>query len=239
MEQPPPEQLVPQPKILLEGASLTSKTDTAFALAEHPRIIGRRIHRWHLPLVSSEWETKSDVQSTKGRPGSSMITFLPHEEAWALEAFHTYVRLFELHVEHYWIVDRFHLSTIQHQRSVKGRACDLDWVDQRLAAMDFRLVTLVRHPESFEAARQERLNYSENPWRYTDLDRLIRDQEQMKQLRARSAITSIELDVTHLTVDQTAEYIIDWVEETGGMYRPDNRGDGSMRSDSSSRSGGP
>ena len=236
MEQPPPEQRIPQPKILLEGASLTSKTDTAFALAEHPRLIGRRLHRWHLPLVSSEWETKSDVQPTKGRPGSSMITFLPHEEAWALEAFHTHVCLFELHVDHYWIVDRFHLSAMQHQRSIQGRACDLAWVDRRLAALNFRLVTLVRHPDSFEAAREERLTYSENPWRYTDLDKLIREQAQMKQLRAESAITSIELDVTDLSIDQTADRIIDWVEETGGMYRPDDSGEDARPTDPSPNS---
>ncbi|HMR96502.1 MAG TPA: hypothetical protein PKE05_13270 [Microthrixaceae bacterium] len=223
MEQPPPEQRIPQPKILLEGTSLTSKTDTAFALAEHPRIIGQRLHRWHIPLVSSEWETRANAQPTKGQPGSSMITFRPEEEPWALEAFHTYLRLFELHVDYYWIVDRFHLSTISYQRTQFGRECDLRWVDERLAAAGFRLVTLTRRPDSFEAAREERLVYSENPWRYTDLDKLIRDQEAMRELGAASCITSTEIDVTDLGINETADRIIDWVEATDGMYRPPDR----------------
>ncbi|MBK6669322.1 MAG: hypothetical protein IPG46_06400 [Actinobacteria bacterium] len=152
-----------------------------------------------------------------------MITFRPDEEPWALEAFHTYLRLFELHVDYYWIVDRFHLSTISYQRSQYGRECDLRWVDERLAAAGFRLVTLTRRPDSFEMAREERLVYSENPWRYTDLDKLIRDQEEMRELGAASCITSTEIDVTDFSVDQTADRIIDWVEETEGLYRAPDR----------------
>jgi hypothetical protein len=223
MTVPPPDQLIPQPKILLEGTSLTRKTDTAFVLAEHPRIIGDRKHRWHIPLVSSEWETRSDVQPTKGAPGSSMITFAPHEEAWAMELFHTYVRLFELNADYYWIVDRFHISTIHHQAAVNDRHYDLSWVDDRLAALNFRLVLLSRRRESFEAARAERLTYSENPWRYTDLDRLDREQDRLRELVAASSIPSIEVDVTDRTVAGTADHIIDWVERTGAMYRPPAR----------------
>lgn len=223
MNVPPPDQLIPQPKILLEGTSLTRKTDTAFELAEHPRIIGDRHHRWHIPLVSSEWETRADVQPTKGAPGSSMITFQPHEEAWALECFHTYLRLFELHVDYYWIVDRFHISTIIHQEAVNGRRYDLGWVDERLAAIGFRLVFLTRERHSFEAAREERLTYSENPWRYTDLDRLAREQDRVRALVDQSSIPSLELDVTTLSVADAANRIIDWVETTGGMFRPPDR----------------
>jgi len=71
---------IPQPKIILEGTHLTRKTDIAFALAEHPRIIGERKHRWHIPLVSSEWDTFSDEQPTKANPGRSMIEYEPYQE---------------------------------------------------------------------------------------------------------------------------------------------------------------
>ena len=43
------------PKIILEGTRLTRKTDLAFALNEHPRIVGPRRYRYHSPLVSAEW----------------------------------------------------------------------------------------------------------------------------------------------------------------------------------------
>ena len=35
------------PKIILEGTRLTFKTDIAFALNEHPRIVGPRKYRYH------------------------------------------------------------------------------------------------------------------------------------------------------------------------------------------------
>ena len=43
------------PKVILEGTRLTLKTEIAFALNEHPRIVGPRKYRYHSPLVSAEW----------------------------------------------------------------------------------------------------------------------------------------------------------------------------------------
>jgi hypothetical protein len=43
------------PKIILEGTRLTPKTDLAFALNEHPAVVGRRRYRYHSPLISAEW----------------------------------------------------------------------------------------------------------------------------------------------------------------------------------------
>ena len=43
------------PKIILEGTRLTHKTDIAFMLNEHPRIVGPRKYRYHSPLISAEW----------------------------------------------------------------------------------------------------------------------------------------------------------------------------------------
>jgi hypothetical protein len=42
------------PKIVLEGTRLTLKTEIAFALNEHPRIVGPRKYRYHSPLISAE-----------------------------------------------------------------------------------------------------------------------------------------------------------------------------------------
>jgi len=43
------------PKLILEGTRLTGKTELAFALNEHPRLVGQRRYRYHSPLVSGEW----------------------------------------------------------------------------------------------------------------------------------------------------------------------------------------
>lgn len=43
------------PKIILGATRLTHKTDLAFALNEHPRVVGPRRYRYHSPLISAEW----------------------------------------------------------------------------------------------------------------------------------------------------------------------------------------
>jgi hypothetical protein len=211
--------LIPQPKIILEGTHLTLKTDIAFALAEHPRVIGNRKHRWHLPLVSSEWETLSELQPTKATPGRSMITFAPHEEPWALEAFHTWMRIFELHRDYYWIVDRFHISTRAYQLMYANRDCQFEWLEERLAALNFHLVHCVRDTSTFDHARSERLAYSENPERYNDLDVFVKEQALMRLLVGQSELPSLEVDVSHNDVPRAATAILDWVESRGGFWR--------------------
>lgn len=212
---------IPIPKIILEGTHLTLKTDIAFAVAEHPRLIGHRKHRWHIPLVSSEWETLAEKQPTKADPGHSMVDFAPHEEAWAMEAYHVYARLFELHRDYYWIVDRFHISTRAYQLSAHGRDYDFEWLEERLAQLNFHLVLCIRDASSFAEARTARLQYSENPDRYHDLDAFVREQELMRKLVARSCLRSLELDVTDNNVDAAADRVLDWVESTGGYWRAD------------------
>jgi hypothetical protein len=63
------------PKVILEGTRLTSKTDLAFALNEHPRIVGVRKYRYHSPIVSGEWNGFTDSPY-----GASLINFEPQQE---------------------------------------------------------------------------------------------------------------------------------------------------------------
>jgi hypothetical protein len=89
------------PKIILEGTRLTFKTDIAFALNEHPRIVGPRKYRYHSPLISAEW-----CAFTNFPWGRGLINFEPHEEALAMETYATWLRLFEEQKYYSWIVDR-------------------------------------------------------------------------------------------------------------------------------------
>lgn len=213
---------LPQPKIILEGTHLTRKTDVAFALAEHVDIIGHRRHRWHIPLVSAEWETRSDHQPTKAKPGRSMIDYLSSDEPWVLECYENYVRLFELHRDYYWVVDRFHISTMS-QQAPGGRSIDLRWVDERVAALGFVLVHLRRDPDTFDAARAHRLRYSENPHRYDDLDHFVREQELIAQLVAGSTMRSTTVDVSDGDIDSVTADILRWVRQIGAWWRPTDR----------------
>jgi hypothetical protein len=201
------------PKIILEGTRLTHKTDIAFALNEHPRIVGPRKYRYHSPLISGEW-----CAFTNHPWGRGLINFLPEEEALALETYHAWVRLFELQRYYSWIIDRFHFSTILYQQMAHGRQYDFRWLEQRLDALRFHVVFCSRRPETFAAARQERLKVSGNPSQYDDLGLFIREQEQLQAIAANSILPVLHLDISDDDVGGAVGRIADWLEETGGLY---------------------
>lgn len=211
-------QLMPQPKIVLEGTHLTLKTDLAFALAEHHEIVGARRHRWHIPLLSAEWETRNDDAPTKAQPGRSMINFGEQDVEWAFDCFRNHIELLRLHRDYYWIIDRYHISTLAHQGALYGRQLDLGWVDSSLRDLGFVLVHCWRHPDTFPAARENRLQYSENPERYNDLGRFVREQELMADLISTSSMSSMRVDVSDDDVDRVAQEIIDWMKSNGTFW---------------------
>jgi hypothetical protein len=203
------------PKIILEGTRLTFKTDIAFALNEHPRIVGPRKYRYHSPIVSAEW-----CGFTNFPWGRGLINFEPQEEERAMETYRTWVHLFELLPYYSWIVDRFHISTRMVQLQAYGKDYDFHWLEERLAALGFHLVFCSRAPDSFAAARAERLQVSGNPSQYDDLQRFVEEQELLRRLVGESILPTLELDVSDNNVPAAASRISDWLEETGGLYAP-------------------
>jgi len=200
------------PKLILEGTRLTHKTDIAFALNEHPRVVGPRRYRYHSPVISAEWCAFTNVPWGRG-----LINFETQEEALAMETYATWARLFELQRYYSWIVDRFHVSTIVHQRRVHGREFDFGWLEQRLLPLGFRLILCTRSPESFARAREERLKVSGNPGQYDDLEPFITEQEDMRFEVGRSLLPSFEVDVSDDDVPAAADRIASWLEATGGL----------------------
>ncbi|MGD8738386.1 MAG: hypothetical protein PVJ85_16685 [Anaerolineae bacterium] len=203
------------PKIILEGTRLTFKTEIAFALNEHPRIVGPRKYRYHSPIISAEW-----CGFTNTPWGRGLINFEPHEEDRALETYRTWARLFELLQFYSWIVDRFHLSTRMYQLQTYGRDYDFTWLEDGLCRLGFHLIFCRRTPESFAAARAERLKVSGNPGQYDNLHRFIEEQQLMQRLVSESILPSLELDVSGNDIAAAADRIADWLEETGGLYAP-------------------
>ncbi len=204
------------PKIILEGTRLTFKTDLAFALNEHPRVVGPRRYRYHSPLVSAEW-----CAFTNFPWGRGLINFEPHEEALALETYAIWARLFELQRYYSWIVDRFHLSTRMHQLMARGKDYDFRWLENRLRPLNFRLVYCVRSPDSFAAAREKRLKVSGKPDQYDDLSRFVHEQELLDRLVAESILPVFRLDVSDNDVAAAADRVADWLEATGGLWMED------------------
>ncbi len=201
------------PKIILEGTRLTFKTEIAFSLNEHARIVGPRSYRYHSPLISAEW-----CAFTNFPWGRGLINFEPHEEAQAMETYHTWMRLFELQRYYSWIIDRFHISTRAYQWMNYARDYDFCWLEQRLLQQGFRLVFLNRSPESFAAAREERLKVSGNPRQYDDLSLFVTEQALMRRLVSESTLPRLELDISNNDIPAAVEYIADWMEQTGGLY---------------------
>jgi hypothetical protein len=203
------------PKIILEGTRLTFKTDIAFALNEHPRIVGPRKYRYHSPIISAEW-----CGFTNFPWGRGLVNFEPEEEERAMETYRTWVHLFELLPYYSWIVDRFHISTRMYQLQTYGKDYDFRWLEERLHILGFHLVFCTRTPESFAAARAERLRVSGNPAQYDDLGRFIEEQTLMRQMVSESILPTWELDVSDNSVAAAADRIADWLERTGGLYAP-------------------
>ena len=200
------------PKLILEGTRLTHKTDIAFALNEHPRVVGPRKYRYHSPVISAEWCAFTNVPWGRG-----LINFEPQEEALAMETYATWARLFELQRYYSWIIDRFHISTIVYQRRSHGREFDFRWLEERLLPLGFRLILCTRSPESFAQARAERLKVSGNPAQYDDLTPFIAEQDEMRFEVGRSLLPSLELDVSDDDVAGAADRVASWLEATGGL----------------------
>jgi hypothetical protein len=201
------------PKIILEGTRLTLKTEIAFTLNEHPRIVGPRKYRYHSPLISAEW-----CSFTPFPWGRGPINFEPGEASQAMETYATWARLFELQRYYSWIIDRFHISTHAFQLATYGTDYDFRWLEERLHALGFHMVLCTRTPESFEEAREERLKVSGNPSQYSDLTPFIREQELMRELFRTSLLPTLELDVSDGDAASAASRVADWMEGTGGLW---------------------
>ncbi|RPI12293.1 MAG: hypothetical protein EHM60_12360 [Lysobacterales bacterium] len=204
------------PKLILEGTRLTHKTDLAFALNEHPRVVGPRRYRYHSPLISAEWCAFTNVPWGRG-----LINFEPQEADRAFETYATWARLFELQRYYSWIVDRFHVSTIVHQRQAHEREYDFRWLEDRLRPLGFRIVLCTRRPDTFARAREERLRVSGNPGQYDDLQRFVAEQDAMRAEVRRSTLPWLEVDVSDDDVPAAADRVADWLEATGGLTLAD------------------
>lgn len=203
------------PKIILEGTRLTHKTDIAFALNEHPLIVGPRRYRYHSPLISAEW-----CGFTPQPWGRGPINFEPggEEEARAMAVFDTWVRLIELQPHYSWIIDRFHLSARAYQLLHNGLDVDFSALEARLRALDVHLVLCTRADGTWEAARAERLLVSGNPSQYDDLEAFRQEQDLLRSLASESALPVLELDLSDGDVDAACERIAAWMAFTGGLW---------------------
>jgi len=201
------------PKIILEGTRLTLKTAIAFALNEHPRIVGPRKYRYHSPLISAEWGAFTNYPWGRGA-----INFEPREESQAMETYRTWVRLFELLRYYSWIVDRFHISTRAYQLQAHGRDYNFRWLEDRLLTLGFHLVFCTRSPSSFAPAREARLKLSGNPSQYDDLQMFVREHELMRRLIGESILPTLVLDISDSNVARATDDIAEWMTETGGLW---------------------
>jgi hypothetical protein len=99
-----------------------------------------------------------------------------------------------------------------------GKDYDFRWLEERLHALGFRLVFCTRTPESFAAARAERLKVSGNPAQYDDLQVFVREQDLMRRLVGQSILPTLELDISDNDVAAAADRIADWLAATGGLW---------------------
>ncbi|MDQ7826471.1 MAG: hypothetical protein RDV48_26955 [Candidatus Eremiobacteraeota bacterium] len=203
------------PKVIIEGARLTLKTEIAFELSENSHFVGQRKYRYHSPIISAEWTAFTDFPGGRG-----LINFEPHEEERALETYHIWERLFELLRYYSWIVDRFHLSTRMYQMRTYGRDYDFSWLEKSLCSLGFHLVFCTRDAPSFEEIKRLRSIKSGGPEQYYQLETFLDEQSFMKRLVAESALPLLELDVSDNDAKRAAGKIVEWMDRTGGLRTP-------------------
>lgn len=203
------------PKVLLEGTRLTRKTDLAFALNEYAPFIGPRKYRYHPPLVSAEWGAFTPYPWGRG-----LIDYDVAERDMAMETYATWARLFELHRYYSWVVDRFHLSTQVWQRIHRKRDEDFGWLEERLLPLGFHVILCTRRPETFEAARAERLLVSGNPSQYDDLGVFLREQDVLRERAAASRLPVLEMDMSDGDLDAACATVTRWLTASGGLWAP-------------------
>ena len=140
--------------------------------------------------------------------------------AWELRGGSRLLRLFELLPYYSWIVDRFHLSTRAFQLEATGHAPDFGWLEDRLRPLGFHVVLCTRRPDTFAAARRDRLVVSGNPAQYDDLSMFVAEQELLRKLAQASSLPVLELDVSDDDVAGSCDRVADWLASTGGLWAP-------------------
>lgn len=211
------------PKIILEGTRLTHKTDLAFALNEHPRVVGERKYRYHSPVVSGEW-----CGFTNEPWGRGLINFAPGELDRAIATYDAWLTLIELLPYYSWIIDRFHVSTLAWQRaqgaldaaSMQRLERALERTQARLARLGFVVVVCVREPGTFERARAERLLVSGRPGQYDDLSAFVAEQDRIRRIAAAGVLPVLEVDVSDDDVHGAADRVAAWLRETDRLEAP-------------------
>lgn len=194
------------PKLLLEGARLTSKTELCLALSRHPRLVGAGQVRQPSPVISGDWRAFTNLPGGRG-----LVNFAFDEERRAMEAFATWARLFELLPYSAWLVDQFHLSTQVHQARLEGRRYDFRWLEERLRPQGFRVILCTRSEDSLAAVAGHTGH---------DVEALLAEQEDFRRAAEDSMLPCLEVDVSHGDVSAVAERIADWLHGTGGLRPP-------------------
>ncbi len=203
------------PKLLLEGARLTLKTELCLALHRHPRIVGAQQYRYPSPLISGEWSAFTSLPTGRG-----LINFAAEEESQAMETFSTWARLFELLPYSPWLVDQFHLSTLVHQARLRSHRYDFGWLEERLRPLGFRIILCTRGEDSFAAAREERRKAGCSAGRYDDLQAIIAEQADFRRAAEDSILPCLELDVSDGDIGPAVDRVAEWLHGTGGMNPP-------------------
>lgn len=201
------------PKIILEGTRLTFKTEIAFELNEHPRVVGPRKYRYHSPIISAEW-----CAFTNFPWGRGLINFNPDEEKLAMEGYDAWLRVLELQKYYSWIIDRFHISTKMFQLKNNNREYDFHWIEERLLKIGFCLIFLHRREDSFESALSERLKVSGNPSQYSNLGAFIDDQIILKSLVEESILPKCEVNISDNNIKRAVEEIADFLSDNNLLY---------------------
>lgn len=196
------------PKIILEGTDYTFRTAISILLNEHPKIVGeRKISKNHSPTLATEWNA-----FTRFQDGKSVINFSEDELDEAIYLYKTWLNLFEMQQNRFWVIDGFHLSTKVYQEIHNKIDFEVNWIEEKLKELDFKLVLCQRKKDTFRSAIEQEKKISSNE---IDLkiQSLQKEQDFFEKFFEQSRLSKLVVDVSHGNFKKSAKEIANWVVE--------------------------
>jgi hypothetical protein len=199
-------------KIIIEGTDNANTRGIALALSQSPRLIDEKGYWPYTTVISTKWGNFKDFPW-----GENLIEFEPTEEDQAMKKYSVWARLIELQGNYNWIIDRFHISTQQYQLQFNNHNCDFNWLEERLLELGFHLILVTQSAESVtrSIANQEINNKND------EVDKVIQKQDLLRKIVSKSVLPRLELDISEMNIQETAESIIDWFESVSSYTQPE------------------
>jgi hypothetical protein len=200
-------------KLIIEGTDFANTKGIALALSAHPKVIGQMGYQRFTSVISAKWGDFNNFPW-----GKNLIDFHPDEEDEVMKNYGIWTRLIEYQSNYNWIIDRFHCTAQRYQNQTHNHVCDFKWLEERLLKLGFQLIFVRQSPGALARTIEKHAIIRVNEL----VQKVIQEQDLLHQITANSILSKLVLDVSDMDNKESAEKIMDWLEESGLYHPPEN-----------------